>query len=225
MPRANFDLGPLSLTVNGAINGVYSVVNGVLNGVGVLTEPFDRYQGELFTLESALGPGAPEAMAATTLLGRASAGIRAAQVANAELEVVAAETVAPLNTRVILQGVTDRAVADLAANPALARELMSPGSYSHLVEGTSLAPASYGKAIERLTARYVARDTDLSAILEYRSRPFTSTPDFFGHEGYNLRLLDVTTEASRAIHLERSYGPATELVIHPGLPPDLVFPR
>jgi hypothetical protein len=101
---------------------------------------------------------------------------------------VAAKSI-PLNTKVALQGVTNRAVADLAANRGLARDLMSPGSYRHLVEGTNLAPASYGKAVERLTARYVQADSELSQILSYQSRPFKSTPDFFGYEGYNLRTL------------------------------------
>lgn len=52
-----------------------------------------------------------------------------------------------------------------------------------------------------------------------------STPDFFGYTGQNMRPLDITTEASRAGHLNRSYGPYTDYVIHPGLPPNLVFPK
>lgn len=40
VPAANFDLGPLSLTVNGAFNAVNSVANGILNGVGEITAPF-----------------------------------------------------------------------------------------------------------------------------------------------------------------------------------------
>ena len=102
---------------------------------------------------------------------------------------------------------------------------MSPGSYRHLVEGTNLAPASYGKAVERLSARYVQADPELSQILSYQSRPFVSTPDFLGYEGYNLRTLDITTEAGKASHLARPYGPYTDYVTHPGLPPSLVFPR
>jgi hypothetical protein len=74
---------------------------------------------------------------------------------------IAAETV-PLNTKVALQGMINRAVADLAVNPGLARDLMSPASYRHLVEGTNLASASYGKAVERLTGRYVQADSELS---------------------------------------------------------------
>ena len=112
----------------------------------------------------------------------------------------------------------------MAADPSVARSLMSRGSYQHLVDGTNLAPASYGKAVERLTARYVTADPELSQVLKYQSAPFKSTPDFFGWEGQNLRLLDITTEASQASHLARPYGPYTEIVTHPGLPPKLVFP-
>lgn len=131
----------------------------------------------------------------------------------------------PLNIRVALQGVTDRAVAELAADPSIARRLMSPGSYNHLVEGTRLAPASYGKAVERLSARIIEKDPDLSSILSYQSRPFRSTPDFIGHEGYNMRPLDITTAGSTANHAARPYGSYTEIVTHPGLPSNLVFPR
>jgi hypothetical protein len=124
-----------------------------------------------------------------------------------------------------LQNVVDRAVSDLNANPALARDLMSPGSYQQLANGTKLAGASYGKAVERLTARYVREDPSLSSILSYQSKPFVSTPDFFGYDGYNLHLLDITTESSIPGHMLRPYGPATEYVIHPGLPENLEFPR
>lgn len=124
-----------------------------------------------------------------------------------------------------LQNVVDRAVSDLNANPVLARDLMSPGSYQQLVNGTKLADASYGKAVERLTARYVREDPNLSSILSYQSRPFVSTPDFFGYDGYNLHMLDITTERSIPSHMLRPYGPATKYVTHPGLPENLEFPQ
>lgn len=102
---------------------------------------------------------------------------------------------------------------------------MSPGSYKHLVEGTKLADASYGKAVERLAARYVREDEALSSVLKYQSRPFVSTPDFFGYEGYNLRMLDITTTKAIPYHSLRPYGRATEYVTHPGLPSMLEFPQ
>lgn len=137
---------------------------------------------------------------------------------------VAANSVA-IDTKAALRGVVDRAVADLAANPALARTLMSRGSYLHLVEGTRLAPASYGKAVERLTAQYVADDPALSTILKYVSRPFVSAPDFIGIEAYRVRPLDIMTARSVWAHAARPYGSYTEPVLYPGLPSNLVFPR
>jgi hypothetical protein len=132
---------------------------------------------------------------------------------------------AAVNPKIVLQNVVNRAVADLNANPALARDLMSSGSYRQLINQTKLADASYGKAVERLTARYVREDQDLSSILKYQSRPFVSTPDFFGYDGQNLHLLDITTEPSIPSHMLRPYGPATDYVIHPGLPEGLEFPQ
>jgi hypothetical protein len=88
-----------------------------------------------------------------------------------------------------------------------------------------LAGASYGKAVERLTARYVKEDATLSEVLRYQSRPFVSTPDFFGYEGYNLRVLEITTPSSIPSHTLRPYGKAAEYVTHPGLPRDLRFPE
>lgn len=166
-----------------------------------------------------IGWVAPEA----GVLGR---GALAGRLGRAEARVAnTSATHVPLDVKSALQNVVDRSVADLAANPALARDLMSPGSYMHLVKGTRLADASYGKAIERLAARYVKEDPTLSAVLKYQSRPFVTTPDFFGHESYNLRMLDITTSRAIPNHLLRPYGHATEYVTHPGLPKWLVFPQ
>jgi hypothetical protein len=129
------------------------------------------------------------------------------------------------DTRCVLQHVTDRAVEELAVNPGIARDLMSAGSYRHLVKRTSLAGASFGKAVERLADHIIAEDEVLSSILSYQSRPFKSTPDFFGYEGYNLRLLEITTSNEIPKHLTRPYGPAVDYIIHSGLPDNLVFPQ
>ena len=125
----------------------------------------------------------------------------------------------------VLQNVTNQAVSELATNPSIAKGLMSSGSYMHLVRGSKLSHASYGKAVERLTADIVKNDSLLSSILEYRSRPFRSTPDFFGWDGFNLFLIDITTLKSIPKHLARSYGPATRYVTHPGMPLNVMFPK
>jgi hypothetical protein len=131
----------------------------------------------------------------------------------------------------VLQRLTNNAVGDLAANPGLARDLMSASSYRHLIQGTELAGASYGKAVERLVARYVREDGMLSSILQHTGLTrgangrFVSSPDFLGKEAFNLRLLDITTQRDLAKHLRRPVGQSTTYSIHPGLPNGLVFPR
>jgi YD repeat-containing protein len=125
----------------------------------------------------------------------------------------------------LLQATTNQAFADLIVDPGLAKGLMSPGSYDQLVSGTSLAPASFGKAVERLTAQYVQSDPLQASQLEYLSKPFVSTPDFAGTIGENTYTFDITTDASVASHLTRPYGPTTTYITYPGLPQGLVFPR
>jgi len=106
---------------------------------------------------------------------------------------------------------------------------MSQGSYRHLERGTALAAASFGKAVERLVALYVAADESLSAVLMHTGQTrgpggkFVQSPDFIGKEAYNLRLIDITTPAELDKHLARPRGEATDHVLYPGLPAELEF--
>jgi RHS repeat-associated protein len=142
-----------------------------------------------------------------------------------EIATATATEMSVVNNKTLLQGEVNRAFAELTANPSLAKELMSDGSYQHLVDGTRLAAASFGKAVERLTARNIAKSPELSSAFTYMAAPFKSTPDFIAHEGQNIRLLDITTKASVESHLSRTYGPDTEYVTYPGLPSKLEFPE
>jgi hypothetical protein len=99
------------------------------------------------------------------------------------------------------------------------------GEYEQLVNQTNLAPASFGKAVERLTARYVQDDPLLSSQFTYLSKSFVSTPDFAGYIGVNTYTFDITTVSSISSHLVRSYGPTTSYITYPGLPQELVFPK
>lgn len=83
VPIARYDLGIASLTVNGALNFVNGVANAGLNALGALTEPLDRYQGEITSVETGLGPLGMAAAAPTLLLGRLSSVIRAEGALNA----------------------------------------------------------------------------------------------------------------------------------------------
>jgi hypothetical protein len=99
-----------------------------------------------------------------------------------------------------------------------------PTGYEQLANGTNLAPANFGKAVERLTAQYVQSDPSLSSQFTYLSKPFVSTPDFAGSIGENEYNFDITTNSSISSHLLRSYGPTTTYITYPGLPQGLAFP-
>jgi hypothetical protein len=205
------------------------LAGGAINYVGSpLLAPIDAYVGRPLNTLSGGRIGMEFAGDATVTIGSMfvapGAGVGRATVVRSG-SVGAAEVGATTDLRLALQGATDQAVAELAANPELARGLMSRGSYQHLVDGTNLAGASYGKAVERLTGRIVQADPELSGLFSYQSRPFVSTPDFFGYEGYNLHLFDITTQGQIASHAARPYGSALNYATHPGLPPNLVFPQ
>ncbi|MBA9065716.1 RHS repeat-associated protein [Methylobacterium fujisawaense] len=132
----------------------------------------------------------------------------------------------PLGLAQRLQAAVDQAVRELEANPQLARELMSPGSYRHLVVRDRLAAASYGKAVERRAAQILGENED--PTLRWAGRApkgpdgrFMQSPDFFGANGATY---DITTAEGIGSHLVRPYGPTATFAPHPGLPPSLVFP-
>ncbi len=103
---------------------------------------------------------------------------------------------------------------------------MSAGSFRHLREGTNLANASYGKAVERLSARIIQEDKLLNSLFHHTGRArgpngrFISSPDFIGMEPGRTRLFDVTTEAAIPKHLNRpGFGRISEFIIYPSLTP------
>ena len=106
-----------------------------------------------------------------------------------------------------LQSVVDQAVADIKADPSLAKDLMSKGSYRHLKDPTSkLYSASFGKAVER-RARDIIKDTpelkDLVTHTGLSRGPngrFISSPDF---STASKGIFDVTTNAGKAAHEAR----------------------
>ncbi|TIX90814.1 RHS repeat-associated core domain-containing protein [Rhizobium sp. P44RR-XXIV] len=122
-----------------------------------------------------------------------------------------------------IRSAVDQAVGELAQNPGMARQLMSPGSYNHLVVRDGLAAASYGKAVERRAAQILRNDPTLqhTGMSRGPNGQFIQSPDFVGAGG----TYDITTQAGLPSHLARPYGPTTTHIIHPGLPTNTVFPR
>jgi hypothetical protein len=128
-----------------------------------------------------------------------------------------------VDTRATMQALVDHAYAELTANPGFARYLIGDSNYANLVNG-SMAHVNWGNAVERLVGAYIVDTPALRGVLSYQSRPFLRTMDFFGFEGYNLLLFDVTTVPSGTAHTFRSYGMYTHYIYHPGLPGTLTFP-
>ncbi|MCE3151083.1 RHS repeat-associated core domain-containing protein, partial [Escherichia coli] len=105
-----------------------------------------------------------------------------------------------------LQKLTDKAVADIIANPRLAEDLMSAGSYAHLKNGTNLYAASFGKAVERRVAQLVSDNSRLSKLVEHTGQAkgangqFISSPDFTTK---GKGVFDVTTNKALQAHIDR----------------------
>lgn len=106
---------------------------------------------------------------------------------------------------------------------------MSPGSYQHLRNGTQLSDASFGKAVERLIARYVREDPLLANMIEHTglsrgpNGQFISSPDFIVTQGGTRRIFDVTTAEEIPKHARRYGNQPVEYLIYTR-PPELVFP-
>lgn len=111
----------------------------------------------------------------------------------------------------VLQNLVTTSVMEIAANPIIVKRLMSSGSYQHLREDDKLAAASFGKAVERLTAEHVADDPQLNKVVSHTGRSrgpngkFISSPDFTVTIGETIQIFDVTTQAEVSKH-EKRYG-------------------
>jgi RHS repeat-associated protein len=103
----------------------------------------------------------------------------------------------------VLADLTFRVNADLAANPALARTVLTQAEYAAGLTRSEIAAAQYGNAVERLVARAINRDPALRQVFDRVGGP--NRPDFtaFG------RNFDITTETRAQVlrHMKRPrYG-------------------
>jgi NAD+--asparagine ADP-ribosyltransferase len=108
-----------------------------------------------------------------------------------------------------LKSLSSEVVEELRENPALAKDLMTPGSYRHLVNKTELYNASFGKAVERRLAQKIAEDPKLAKSIRHTglargpNGQFISSPDFT--RGKKGKTWDTTTNAGVPAH-EKRYG-------------------
>ncbi|MGZ5427913.1 MAG: hypothetical protein ACXWFS_02785 [Thermoanaerobaculia bacterium] len=108
--------------------------------------------------------------------------------------------------RGVLQRVTTTTNARLAANPALAQEVLSDAEYAAGQASKRVAPMQYGNALERMVAERVQESRILGRLYEHVGGP--SNPDFIGRGIFEGLNLDITTPRSVRAHLARpGYGP------------------
>lgn len=113
-----------------------------------------------------------------------------------------------LEAQRVLAQLTRQANDDLAANPALARTVLSRAEYDSAVTSSKLAKAQWGNAVERIVRGRIADDPNLSQV--FRHVGGANNPGFtaFG------RNFDITTETKAQIfgHMKRP-GYGNDLII------------
>jgi hypothetical protein len=116
------------------------------------------------------------------------------------------------DARAVLQNITTAQNARLAANPQLARTVLSSRELSAAARNPGLMPANYGKAIERLVADEVRNSPLHRSILRPVGGP--RNPDFVGVGSSNGMNFEITTPRSVASHMTRPYGPGLNVVTY-----------
>jgi hypothetical protein len=107
----------------------------------------------------------------------------------------------------ILQGVTNRANSQLAANPGLAKTVLSDPEYVAGQTYPSVARMEYGNAVEKMVNNQIRENPILSSLFKHTSGP--NNPDFVGTGIFAGMNFDITTNTSRSIittHLSRAHG-------------------
>lgn len=133
------------------------------------------------------------------------------------------------NTQAILQRLTERALADVQANPALLKDVLSLEAYQALRSGSPRGRLEFGNGIEALVARYVREDPLLDTIITHTGQTrvggkFVQSPDFSVVEGGFARRFDLTTPGQVAKkNVNRLGSPAIEYLLYTR-PQRLVFP-
>jgi hypothetical protein len=103
----------------------------------------------------------------------------------------------------VVQNATNRWTARLAANPSLARTVLSPKEYIAAQRSARVARMAYGNAVERLVAKDL-RDPLSKTLVRYTGGPRGGNmPDFIDYTG---QAIDITTPAGIAGKAGRWYG-------------------
>src|SRR6266404_4928752 len=96
--------------------------------------------------------------------GFAKAGMAGVVIARKVAQVTITNAVRKRAGQAILQDVTDQVAAKLAANPALAKTVLSPAEYWLAQRWSFFAKMKYGKAIEKLAAQDIEKTPGLKSL-------------------------------------------------------------
>jgi hypothetical protein len=122
----------------------------------------------------------------------------------------------------VLQNMTTQQADRLAANPSLAKTVLSPAEYRAAQASAKVAPMNYGKAVERMVGQAVD-DPLHSQILRWNGG--RRGPDFSGVGPGNAgRTFDITTPRGIPSHVARPYGGLLEFATYTRPPGFSVLP-
>lgn len=107
----------------------------------------------------------------------------------------------------VMQLRVNAVAAELRANPAAAEAVLSDRELVHFLDPTSRTyGATWGKAVERLTAQGLNESPASGGMFQYIAGP--NEPDFVGARGAFSQdfMFDITTPQHMADHFPRWYG-------------------
>ena len=135
--------------------------------------------------------GVTESLAPMFLAGGPANAVSQEQSASRGLPVHDADFVP--EPKAVLQNVVNEQAARLAADPSLAKSVLSDPEYAAGTQSPGIARMQYGNAVERLTAQAISNDAHLSAMFQRWGGP--GQPDFAAIGPSQGGVFDVTTEA------------------------------
>ena len=183
----------------------------------------------------ALASGRPGSAASVSDEALASRTVRVGEAVADDLAPVAPPAQAPAGLRIlnpnftpdptrVLQNITTAQADALAANPSLARTVLSRREYLGAQRSEALARLQYGNAVERLVAEEIAGSPLHSRLFERFGGP--NNPDFSPRGVLRLfgEAFDITTPGQIPEHLTRPYGPGLNFATYQRPPSFKLFP-
>jgi hypothetical protein len=103
--------------------------------------------------------------------------------------------------------------AEFGSNLSLATLVLSADELAAAGGSAGVARMQYGNALERLVARRIRNDPELSRLFLHKGGP--SNPDFIGVGSLLGENFDITTPGQVSVHLSRpGYGPGLKCIIY-----------